>query len=174
MKRVATILLSMIYVVLLACVAAWLAGLLLGMVDGMRTIGTHYAASWFPYFDPARVSDQPFRNYPAGSFPGIVEDIINWNNMYFRGYTRFGSGLGCVIGAIYAATTYKFACANDRLPAIVLAGFVVGARSMLMIASAPISAIIGGVICALIAFFLGVMYVRDNRVPRLLILKYVL
>lgn len=171
-RRWGKVLLSILYVVLLACVMAWLTGLLMGVVDAVRTSGTRSATVWFPYFDPTPVAQEPFRRYAAGTVPGFVEDLIQWNNMYFRGYTRFGSGLGFVIGAVYAATTFKFDRPGDRLPAVCVAGLISGARSMLMIASAPISAIAGGVICSVVAAGLAIVYAHDTRVPRMPLIDF--
>lgn len=170
--RWSKILLSILYVVLLACAMAWIIGLLMGVIDALRTSGTRFATVWFPYFDPSPVPQEPFRRYGAGTAPGMVEDLIRWNNMYFRGFTRFGSGLGFVIGAVYAATTFKFERPGDRLPAVCVAGLLAGARSMLMIASAPISAIVGGVVCAVAAAGLAGIYARDTRVPRMPLIDF--
>jgi hypothetical protein len=165
--RVLAVLLSILYLVVVACAAAWLVGLLWGIINFLQTFGTYNATVPFPYFDPSPIPEQPYRAYHRGTFTGTIEDWINWNNAYFRGATRFGSGLGLIAGAIYAATTFHFKRAQDRLPIIVLAGVLIGARSMLMIASAPISAAAGSLVCAVVAVLLTALSVRDTRVPKL-------
>lgn len=171
-QRCGKILLSILYVVILACAMAWIMGLIMGVIDALRTSGTRFATVWFPYFDPTPVPQEPFRRYAVGTLPGLVEDLIRWNNMYFRGFTRFGSGLGFVIGAVYAATTVNFQRPGDRLPAVCTAGLLSGARSMLMIASAPISAMAGGVICAVVAAGLASLYAHDTRVQRMPLIDF--
>lgn len=158
---------SILYMVLVASVFTWSIGLLWGLINFLQTYGTVNATLPFPYFDPSPIPEQLFRNYKVGTFAGWVEDLINLNNSYFLGATRFGSGLGLVVGALLAVSTFPFKNPVQRLPVIVLAGIIIGARSMLMIASAPISAVVGGVVCGIVAVILGLVYVRDARIPRL-------
>lgn len=158
---------SILYMVLMTAVAAWLAGLLWGVINFLQTYGTVNATPPFPYFDRSPIPEQIFRTYPPDTFAGRVEDLIGMNNAYFRGATRYGSGLGLVIGAIYAVSTFPFKKPMHRLPVIVLAGMLIGARSMLMIASAPLSAVVGGVVCGIGALVIGLVYLRDAKTPRL-------
>lgn len=165
--RLLSVLMSILYMVALAWVCAWVLGLGWGLINYLQTFGTYNAAQPFPYFDPSPIPDQMYRYYDRGTLGGTIEDWINWNNAYFRGATRFGSGLGFIIGAIFAATTFRFKHEQDRLPVVLLAGFFVGVRFVLMIVSAPVSAALGGLGGALVALLLTAIYVRDTRVPQL-------
>jgi hypothetical protein len=118
---------------LLPVVAAIAIGAVWGVVDWLRAYGS--GISPFPYFDHSVVQAEPFRRQAAGTLLGGIEDLINWYNLNFRGATRFGSGIGLIAGAFIALGLFKGKSTILRLCAGVLAGSLIGARSVLMLGS---------------------------------------
>jgi hypothetical protein len=138
-------------VLLVATAAAVLFGAVWGVVDWLRNFGS--GLNPFPYFDKAQIQAQPYRIHPAGSLLGSIDDLINWYNVVFRGATRFGSGLGLIAGAFMAMGCASSKAAVCRITTGLLAGGLIGSRSVLMLGSgAPlflIGLVLGAVLTAL-------------------------
>lgn len=140
-----------ISVILVASVAAVLMGAVWGVIDWLRNFGS--GLNPFPYFDKAQIQAQPYRIHPVGTLLGTIDDLINWYNVVFRGATRFGSGIGWIAGAFAAmspASGKPLAC---RLTTGLLAGALIGSRSVMMLGSgAPLFLIglsLGAILAAL-------------------------
>lgn len=68
---------------------------------------------------------------------GWVNGFIDWYSSVFFGYSRFGSGLGTLIGAFWAAGAVKKSTAGSRIAVGGLAGFIIGVRSAMFVVSRP-------------------------------------
>jgi hypothetical protein len=125
-------------------------GAVWGLVDWLRTYGSGIAP--FPYFDCSQNGLEFHNRYQPGTIFGIFEIAINWYNMTFRGGTRFGSGLGLMVGAFVVMGFYKERGVLIRTFVGVISGAEIGARFALnlgsgvplFLAGMTVGAIIGG------------------------------
>lgn len=138
--------------IVLPIVAAIIMGAVWGIVDWLRAYGS--GISLFPYFDHSHFQAEPFRRQTAGSLLGVVEDVINWYNLNFRGATRFGSGLGLIFGAFVAMGLFNGKNLPSRLTAGAIGGAAIGARSVLMLGSGAPLFLVGLSLGALV----GILY----------------
>ncbi len=104
-----------------------------GLVDWMRNFGTGLAP--LPFLDHGCLQTDTFRRFPAGSFCGVTEDLINWYNVTFCNALRFGSGLGIIGGAFFALSFVRHLGLTARIIAGFMAGALIGARSIMMVTS---------------------------------------
>lgn len=123
---------SLTAVLICGAVAGVVAATLWASIDWLRNYGTGYSPQ--PPFGAAQLGGRN-RIYPASSFMGALEDLIDWYNSTFQGAARFGSGFGIIAGmciALSCITRYSLAV---RLVSGIICGGIIGGRIMLMLTS---------------------------------------
>jgi hypothetical protein len=151
--------------ILVSAVAAVLMGAVWGIVDWLRNYGSNVQP--FPYLDRTPIQTQAFRFQAPGTVLGQIEDIILWYNGAFRGATRFGSGIGLMVGAFVCVRLPFVRSMAARLTVAVTSGVLIGARLALMLGSSATLFVAGGVLGALVAVVAVLVGARATAIPKL-------
>lgn len=136
--------------ILLPVVLAIIGGFVWGLVDWLRSYGSGVVP--FPYFERPVSPHELQTKYSNDYIFHLIECGINWYNVTFVGGTRFGSGLGWMIGAFIAMGYFKERSLTARTLAGVVAGAEIGLRFALNLGSGvplflvglSLGAVIGG------------------------------
>lgn len=143
-------------------IGAIVGGLLFAGIDWLRTFQANTSSSVSRYALEPQVTEN--------AVLALVAQFIDWYSTYFYGYSRFGSGLGIIIGAFWSMGVAKEYSIGGRIAVGFIAGFCMGLRSAMFITSRPylvlVAALLGGCTVALYLMHAG----RPSRfapLPRL-------
>lgn len=121
-------------------VGALVGGLLFAGIDWLRTY--HSSAT----ISISRMALEP--RAADSSLLGLIGAFVDWYSTAFYGYSRFGSGLGTLIGAFWAMGAAKNYEVIARFSVGFIAGFLMGLRTAMFVVSRPslvlIIAVLGG------------------------------
>ena len=152
-------------IVLVVAASTLLLAIYWGIVFYLQDYGNNITP--LPFADKTQVLARPLHTYLPGTFFGFCESIIDWYNMSFHGATRFGSGLGMIIGPLLSLCMIKNFGSPARAVAGAIAGGIIGSRSILMITSGVSPFLTGLMLGSIIGTLWQIHRNSHKQVPKL-------
>ncbi len=134
-------------------IGASIGGLLFSGLDWLRTFGATN--------DSPSVARNALSSLPNSPNPtlGLIAAVIEWYSSTFFGYSRFGSGLGILVGCFWSMDVAIRGRAVTRIIVGFVTGFAIGFRCAIFVVSQPhlvlICSLLGGTLTAFYIFLAG-------------------